>query len=127
MLLKRKHSHDPYGLSAPAVTGIQVKRLSADGKQKFSPKLVKTGQDERWLTKGDNTITIHDQEGDIVFNILRAPGRYCCHCQEKLPDDPKGEAAQKHVAKEHKNQESPDLANPAGYEMINYYDCELEK
>jgi len=126
VLLKKKHYHDPNGLKAPVVSGIIVKRLSADGKQRFSPKLVKTGQDEKWLTKTETTITIHDQGGDIVFTIRRVPGRYCCHCQEKLIDDATGEAARAHVVTEHAREDSPDANNPSGYELLTYYDCDLE-
>lgn len=125
MLLKRKHYHDPNGLKAPVVSGIEIKRMCASGKQKFTEKLVKQGIEERWLSKNETTITIHDQGGDVVFNILRAPGRYCCHCSEKLQDDATGEAARAHVATEHPGETSPDPYNPSGYELISYYDCEL--
>lgn len=128
MLLKRNYHHDPNGIKAPAVSGVVIKRLCSNGKQHFSPKLVKTGISEGWLTKTDEAIIIHDDDvGDIPFKILRGPGRYCCHCQEKLKDDPTGEAARQHVEEKHKGKKSPDPRHPAGYEMINYYDCELEK
>lgn len=126
MLLKRKYHPYLNTVEPLTVSGIIVKRLSSDGKQKFSSKLVKTGQDEKWLTKKATTITIHDQEGDIVFNINRIPGRYCCHCGEKLIDDATGEAARTHVAAEHADEVSPDRNNPSGYELLTYYDCELE-
>ena len=126
MLLQRKHYHDPNGIKSPVVSGIRIKRISADGKQKFPTKLVKQGQDERWLSVVRGTIVIHDKGGDAVFKVLAIPGRYCCHCGEKLTDDPTGEAARKHVAEKHAGKISPDPENPSGYAMQNYYDCELE-
>jgi len=126
MLLQRKHQHDRNGLKAPVVSGIRVKRLPENGKQHLSPKLVKTGQSENWLTRTEDKITIHDEDGDVVFNIIRNPGRYCCHCQEKLTDDADGAAARDHVTKKHDGKKSPDPQNPSGYLMINYYDCEFK-
>lgn len=125
MLLKRKHYHDEAGIKAPVVSGIIVKRLPVSGKQKLSPKLIKTGQNEKWLSKGQDKITIHAEGGDVVFDVVSEPGRYCCHCGEKLADDATGEAARSHVSAEHSGKKSPDKRNPSGYEMRNYFDCKV--
>ncbi len=126
MLLQRKHYRDPNGLKSPVVSGIKLKRLSADGKQKITPKMVEIGQSERWLSHVGSKIVIHSEGGNVVFNIVQEPGRYCCHCGEKLPDDQTGEAARAHVTAKHAGKKSPDEQNPSGYAMQNYYDCELE-
>lgn len=126
MKLQRKHYHDPNGLKAPVVSGIKIKSISADGKQKFTPKLVKIGQTEHWLSLAADKITVHADGGDVVFAIKKWPGRYCCHCGEKLPDDQTGEAARAHVATVHAGKKSPDEQNPSGYVMRNYYDCEVQ-
>lgn len=125
MILQRKYYHDTDGIKSPVVNGIRVKRLSAE--QRFTPKLVATGKEERWLSLNEATskITIHAEGGDINFNILTVPGRYCAHCNEKLVDDSTGEAAREHVATNHAGIISPDPQNPAGYAMLNYYDCVL--
>ena len=126
MLLQRKHYHDTNGLKAPVVSGIKLKRMSGDGKQKFSSKLVKTGQDEHWLSVVGGKIILHAEGGDVPFVVLSIPGRYCCHCGIKLTDDTTGEAARQHVAAQHAGKASPDEQTPSGYVMQNYYDCELE-
>lgn len=126
MLLQRKHYHDSNGLKAPVVAGIKLKRISGDGKQKFSPKLIKTGQDEHWLSVAGSNVILHAEGGDVIFKVLSIPGRYCCHCGIKLTDDQTGEAARAHVAGEHAGKKSLDAENLSGYRMQNYYDCELE-
>jgi len=126
MLLQRKYHHDSNGIKPPVVRGIKLKRMSADGKQRFAPKLVKIGQDEHWLSVTGGKIIIHDEGGDVPFKVLKVPGRYCCHCGEKLTDDADGAAARKHVVEHHVGKKSPDEQNPSGYVMQNYYDCELE-
>lgn len=123
MLLQRKHYHDTDGIKSPAVVGIRVKRLGK--KQKLTPELLAAGKEERWLSHDttNNTITMHAEGGDVVFDILTIPGRYCAHCNEKLVDDQTGVAAREHVATFHAGVTSPDPQNPSGYAMLNYYNC----
>ena len=126
MLLKRIHRHDPNGLKRPVVSGVIVKRICANGKQKFSVKVVKTGIAEGWMFLSEKLITIKTPQGDMKWKIIAGPGRYCCHCGEKLMDDQTGAAAREHVKAKHAGKKSPDAEHPAGYRMNNYYDCELE-
>lgn len=126
MLLQRKYYHDPDGIKSPVVNGVVIKRLSVNGAQNFSPKLVRTGKSERWLSMSAGKIIVHDQSGDMVFNITREPGRYCCHCGARLSDDSNGAAARAHVEEVHGGEVSPDPLNPAGYEMITYYETVAE-
>ena len=113
------------------VSGIQIKRFPTNGRQHLSEKIVAKGIAEGWLSINDETVTIHDQVGDLDMNILRKPGRYCCHCGEKLEDDDhlvkSGEAARAHVVSMHKGKKSPDPENPAGYLKLNYFDCVVVK
>lgn len=124
MLLKRKYKDG-------VVSGIQIKRFPVNGKQHLSPRVVNGGLAEGWLSITDAAITIHDEAGDLVLNVDRAPGRYCCHCGDKLRDDDRSDApgvfARKHVQDEHPGTKSPDSSNPAGYEKINYFECTVEK
>ena len=102
---------------------VRATRLSDT--QVFSPNMIAGGIAEGWLEATDKTITIHSTDGDIVYNIVKKPGRYCCHCDDKLIDDATGEAAREHVAKKHAGKQSPDPENPSGYKMRNYTKCEV--
>ena len=109
--------------------GVDVLELNPDGRQNFSTKLVKEGSEQGWLRVDGKTLTVFaNNREDVRFNILREPGRYCCHCGEKLQDDDNtnmpGELARQHVAAEHPGAASPDPNNPGGYECIRHYECE---
>lgn len=80
------------------------------------------------LAPDNSTITIKTDKGPLVLRVDSAPGRYCCHCGEKLPDDDgvvanPGVAARAHVAEHHAGAESPDPENRSGYRKQNHYDC----
>ena len=106
---------------------VQLSKLVAtDEQQKFTENFLTGGEAEGWLVRKGAKITIHGLDGDVVFAIKQEPGRYCCHCGEKLPDDGDGKAARKHVAEKHAGKTSPDAENPSGYVMQNYYNCALE-
>lgn len=94
--------------------------------QNFSTSLV-----VEMLTAG--IMEIHDSElffkvhpETLRYTTKRVPGKYCCHCGEKLPDDAAGDMARLHVATKHAGHTSPSKANPAGYEAIHYYECVLD-
>ena len=82
--------------------------------------------DQGWMKRDGAVITLTAVGGEsVAFNVVREPGRYCCHCKVKLPDDGSGAQARAHVAEAHPDQVSPDSENPSGYECINYFDCEV--
>jgi len=62
--------------------------------------------------------------------VRRAPGHYCCHCGEALPNanqlDDGVSLGTKHVRSRHAGEKSPDANNLSGYERINHYDCVLD-
>lgn len=102
--------------------GVQVKRMGL--KQKFSPDLIAAATAEGWLTMAAGKITIKHTEGEITFDVVRKPGRYCCHCGEKLAGrdiDPGGAMARAHVAAKHSGETSPDPENPSGYMVTAAY------
>ncbi len=119
--------------------GLEVQRIPANGRQHLSPAFVDLGKQVGWLSIDHNqadgeppaggTITIKAENGNFVFRILRGPGRWCCHCGIKLPDDDSsaaaGALAREHVAEHHKGEKSPDPDNPSGYICPRYYDTEL--
>jgi hypothetical protein len=117
MQLKRLYDHSG---DTPRVRGVRV--VHAGKKQKFSMKLIGQAADQGWLTMGKGRIVIHDEDGDIVYRVVRTPGFYCCHCGARLVGDPriddgKEGAAQRlaHVVEKHGDAPSPDAENPAGY------------
>lgn len=112
----------------PPVRCVRV--LHASGRQRFSPRLVETATAQGWMEERDGRIVITTEAGPVSYRIERMPGRYCCHCGEKLPDDDDtglpGGLARAHVAAKHAGKKSPDKDNPAGYLCIRYYDCVRE-
>lgn len=71
--------------------------------------------------------------GGYDYKIVRKPGAYCCHCKERIGDGPartKDEAALRmayigtcEIAGN--DDDTGDSSNPAGYEVIDFYDGEL--
>jgi len=58
----------------PPVSGVQV--LHAGPEQHFSPNFLEGGMKESWLSMDTDQITIHGADGDLVYKVLRTPGRY---------------------------------------------------
>jgi hypothetical protein len=117
MYLKRVYAHGRFD---------HIECLRAGSKQKFSGGLVEAAVAEGWMTLGQGQVVLHCQPADLSYRIVRIPGRYCCHCGEKLPDDATGELARAHVAAQHAGVRSPDPENPSGYSMLNAYECARE-
>lgn len=103
-----------------------ILHIRSGPKQNFSTQLVSAAIAEGWMTLGQRKLILHCKPEDIVYHIVRIPGRYCCFCGEKLPDDSSGEMARTHVRECSNGRPSPDPQNPAGYCMINAYECEKE-
>ncbi len=94
----------------PAVSHVRV--LRAGRKQKFSPDLVATGAAQGWLSMAGGRITLHAEDGEHVYRVVRVPGTYCCHCGVSVHD---AGGARAHIAAEHEGATSPDPENPSGY------------
>jgi len=71
MRLKRLYDHSS---GEPVVSGVRV--LHAGPEQHFSPNLCEIGMKEGWLSMDTDRITIHAEGKDLVYEILRAPGKY---------------------------------------------------
>lgn len=106
----------------------RVIALTAPARQKFSSRFVEGALLEGWLSmtgmNAGDTITLRVQPEELTYRIVAVPGRYCSHCDEKLPDDAAGEQARVHVALYHPDVPSPDPENPSGYRCDNFYACE---
>jgi hypothetical protein len=91
-------------------TGVRV--LDAPEAYDFKPILMTIGTQEGWLTREEDTITIHGEDGDVAYRITQEPGWYCCHCG--APQET-GREAEQHVRAAHEGVTSPDPQHPAGY------------
>lgn len=121
----------------PHVVGVNV-RNAHGSTWRPSPRQVEEGLAQGWISVGGGKLTVHgSNDAELVYSILRTPGRYCCHCLEPLSGEKEAKAhvADKHAEAETESlddgnpaeTESPDKGNPAGYERINFYDLELEE
>ena len=109
------------------VHGIKILRLPNSGKQNLTTK---TLQDfKQFISQDDKAIIFHTVDGNVVFNIDRAPGRYCLSCEEKMldsRDDPYNEKISEHVL-EHGKSAVTTSRWPHGYEVFaNHYHCTIE-
>jgi hypothetical protein len=113
-------------------TGIQLIKLAPARRHHFGQAWLDRHIDRGFVTKTDKDITLHTVDGDMKFSVDHVPGRYCLHCNAALPNEdsegaypaghPKlGEAARKHVAKDHKGAKSPNPNHPHGYKNKSYY------
>jgi len=134
MMLKRiyKKFKDDKGVEHVDIDRVEVWHTGVDAKQSFSERLVNAAVAEGWMTLSKGQILVHAQDPvaqkpvDLAYKVLQRPGRYCLHCGIKLDDDATGSLARKHVAEKHSKAKSPDASNPAGYEMLKEFYCELD-
>lgn len=108
-------------LNLPEFDYMEVVHTGTKPKQNFSTGLVQRGIREGWLTMSKDKLVLHTKPEELVYDVVKGPGRYCCHCGEKLDDDAIGELAQTHVLMNHEGVESPDKGNPSGYVMRSSY------
>ena len=97
MLLKRHYKKDAQGtlLTPPQVAYLEVKHTGSSPAQHFSTRLVAAGIAEGWLSIAGTQLTLKGAADDLVYSIVRVPGRY------------------------------PSDTERSGYEVIHYYDCVL--
>jgi len=120
-------------LNVPPFDHVEVIHTGARAPQNFSIGYVDQALAEGWMTIGKGRLVLHAEPEDLVYRIDRAPGHYCCHCGEPIPDggawviEGKLTKGQQHVAEQHPGLESPDPANSAGYLRLNHYACTLNE
>lgn len=110
----------------PPLDYVSVGHTGTTPEQNFSGGVINAAIAEGWATISRGKLMLHVMPEDLVYTIKRVPGRYCCHCGEKLQDDATGELARGHVARAHPNEESPDPNHPAGYSMTGAFECVLD-
>ncbi len=104
---------------------ISLAHTGVSPEQNFSTRLVTDCLQKGLMSISGDELTFNVHPEPLHYEILRSPGRYCCHCGEKLPNDTGGELARLHVASEHAGIPSPDTNNPAGYVALNHFECRL--
>lgn len=140
----KRHFEQPEGLTGQetheerraAFKGAKlshVEVLNAKDDQNFSPKIVMKGMVEGWLTMAGDKITILAKPENVVYDVIRKPGAYCCHCGEELEqgeafneDGSKTTPGATHVKQKHAGATSPDPNWPAGYKVENHYTCKRQ-
>ena len=117
----------------PIVRGVVIKNLPKNGEHRFTPRTVRTGSREGWLTydEDNGVITIHCLErGEIRFKVQHGPKRVCLHDGIALPgqiEDPAGVVARRYIQEEHGGKLTPHNERwPHGYAVLNYYQTTLE-
>lgn len=128
MYLKRHYARAEDGeiTQPPRITALEVLHTGVSAKQKFSTGFIDWGVQAGFMTLSKGAIILHTEPEELNYKILKGPGRYCCHCGEKLDDDAIGEIARLHVKQRHEAKTSPDATNPAGYVMRSSYKCVLD-
>lgn len=126
--LKDQAKPEGVTLNQPPLDYVSLGHTGTDAHQNFSTRLVAAAVKEGWMKIGDGTeIVMGVYPETLFYKVLRKPGRYCLHCKEKLPDDERGLFAQAHIAEKHAGVPSPDKSNPAGYEVLNGFECVLDE
>ncbi len=122
--MRLKKHYDPKSLKTkfPIITHVDVQQHGA--KWRPSTRIVERGQAEGWLRRDGDVLTINTGEGvpDIKYRIVVPPGRYCCHCGEKMQN---ALQALGHIKAEHGKAKSPSKQHPVGYALHHFYMTEL--
>lgn len=140
MLLKRLYAADPE-TAQPVVTGVQLRHTGTHAEQNFSERLVSQAVAEGWMVLGEGTITVHTDAAPLRYTVRRAPGYWCCHDgkpiaiselaqRERLRTGvgrlAAAEARAYLAAHGFAGKPSPDAANPAGYQVLEHFECVLD-
>lgn len=114
-------------LNPPPLDHVRIVHTGLAAEQHFTDRLVSRGVEEGWMEIQDGKLIVYATPENLIYDILRVPGRYSCFDGSKLPDDEDntGRLARAVIAERHGGEPSPDPSNPAGYYKINYYDCVL--
>jgi len=106
-------------------TLARVEMLNAPAKQNFSIGFMEQSLKDKVLAMSGDRV-IFNSRPPVIYKILRRPGRYCCHCGQKLEDDDIGSLARIHLLAMHTDKASPDRENPSGYRRDSFFACEKE-
>lgn len=100
-----------------------VKILHVKPRWHVSPPLLEQGRVQGWLRLTGTTLTVRGENRQVVYEVIRIPGHYCCHCEQEVGESVAGAT---HVASVHPGVPSPDPNNPHGHRRDNFYTCVLK-
>ena len=135
MLLKRHYDPDSLAAGAPRITHIEVKHTGTTPSQNFSTSLVAEGLRAGFISLQEDLLTLHAKPVDLLYTVKRRPGYYCSHNGARMdlsaeaygdPAIAAVEAQQYLKANGFADAASPDPQNPAGYQRLHHYECELD-
>ena len=116
------------GQTARAIYGLRISHVTEGGRQRVLKSTL--AEFKQFVTRTKEQIVFHTLDGDVVFNIVWPPGRFCLSCKEELPSpqaDPFADKCRKHV-KTHGSDAEKTERWPHGYRAsYDSYDCILEK
>lgn len=139
MLLKRQYDLGDPG--NPRVTGVELRHTGIHAEQNFSARLVFQAIAEGWMTLAGDLLLLKTATATLRYAIKRSPGYYCCHDGSRIPISDVAQQerlrtgigrlaaaeARAHLAAHgFAGKKSPDPANPAGYQVIEHYECVLD-
>lgn len=131
-----------YKDGAPGVVEcLRVIHTGTSRAQNFSTGLVYEGIAAGFIRLEGDELILKTDEGDLRYRIKREPGWYSCHDGAAIPIS---QAAQREAFETGSGRlsagearaflesrglwgkPSPDPSHPAGYEVVNAYQCELD-
>lgn len=103
---------------------VCVKPLHVSKEWNVSERMIAYGVQQGFLgiAGGKLLLVTPDGQENLEFDIVFAPGRYCCHCDASLGSE---DEARAHLQSYHFDLKSPDPENPAGWRHIKHYECRL--
>ena len=118
----------------PPVSMVELKSLGKSRQQgfggKFLTELMRYGVLSMDKDKIQLRVKVEGSDALVMlsYKVLQDPGRWCCFCGVKLPDeDDMATLAKAHVQMYHKGEKSPSPMNPAGYMRRHDYLTELDQ
>ncbi len=119
MYIKRIYNGDKVDYLSLAHTGIGPE-------QNFSIKFVTDCLQHGLMHTLGDKLSLNCYPEPLHYTIKRRPGAYCLHCGEQLSSDNRGIFARLHVAEKHAGRPSPVPGEPAGYVVLNHFECVLD-
>lgn len=139
MLLKRQYDLGEPG--NPRVTGVELRHTGMHAEQNFSARLVFQAIAEGWMTLAGDLLLLKTATATLRYAIKRSPGYYCCHDGSRIPISDVAQQerlrtgigrlaaaeARAYLAERgFAGKASPDAGNPAGYQVLEHYECVLD-
>lgn len=113
MLLKRKFKDG-------VLDYVEVKQSSIE--QNFTQEFINDSVSSGLMSFSKGKIILHTKP-ELIYAVVRTPGFYCCHDNEKLSSELD---AKTYTNNKFNGIKSPDDNNPVGYRKDNFFHCVQE-